>query len=875
MTFPDLVTWLQERTAFGILSEEVLHAIAQVMEEQVVSDNTRLVLEDTPVEYLYILQDGRIESDRANQASSAWAISWLPGAIIHLQELLFDQPAQRTVKTLSECHLWAIPAERFQELLSQYPEIREAFSPQLAAELAQLSSQLRYEQERQATLRPYLVSKAKRGIIGKSRYAVRLRQQIKKAAEDRKSALIFGEPGLEKDNIATLIHFGSAYRREPIIKVDCSTVQASGAELFGRAGGKPGLIEALGEGTLILNNIQELRPELMPMLANLLETGTYTPVRSQESEVRDQESAVRSQGAGVRNTESESLSENSLVCRAHIIMICEKTLPEIERRVGHLIKVPPLRVRKTDISDQMDYYISLVCRARGMPKPHVTPEALRRLQAYDFPGNLRELENIVERAIAQLGNGQELTDELVWPSQSKKKQFRLNLLNAYPGLRRFLRSKWWPDRINYGFTLWFFALIVLLGFIGPQNRQENFTLNLFWAWWWPVVLIGFPFVGRLWCAVCPFMIYGEVTQKLSLWLWPRQLKRWPREKAEKWGGWFLFGLFALIFLWEELWNLENTAYLSACLLLLITAGAMIFSAIFERRFWCRYLCPIGGMNGLFAKLSMTELRAQQGTCSAECTTYQCYKGGPQKGEGLETDGCPLYSHPAQLEDNRDCVLCMTCLKACPHRSVEVNLRPPGIELWTTHIPRSYEVALLLLLLSGIFLHRLPEIQAELGLSLDLNDFWQHFGLSLAVLAIPATIPLLAYAGEQLFYRLIQSLKSQIPNPKPKPFVEVAYGYLPLVLAGNLAHYLRLGLSEGGRLLPVTFATFGLSGEGLPIVVAHPAVIAFLQGVTLIVGVVLTILLTQKIACQSLRSLLPQHLASVVLSVCLWAIIVGY
>jgi polyferredoxin len=97
------------------------------------------------------------------------------------------------------------------------------------------------------------------------------------------------------------------------------------------------------------------------------------------------------------------------------------------------------------------------------------------------------------------------------------------------------------------------------------------------------------------------------------------------------------------------------------------------------------------MNGLFAKLSMTELRAQQGTCSAECTTYQCYKGGPQKGEGLETAGCPLYSHPAQLEDNRDCVLCMTCLKACPHRSVEVNLRPPGIELWTTHNPRTYEV----------------------------------------------------------------------------------------------------------------------------------------------------------------------------------------
>ncbi|HEY9637672.1 MAG TPA: sigma 54-interacting transcriptional regulator [Coleofasciculaceae cyanobacterium] len=856
MTFPGLVTWLQERTAFSILSVDVLNAIAQVMKEDVVPANTRLVLEDTPVENLYILQQGQLQSDRAahgtNQAGSAWAVSWLPGAIIHLQELLFDQPAQRTAKTLSECHLWVVPAEQFRKLLTQYPEISQAFSPQLAAELAKLSSQLSYEQERQATLRPYLVNKAKRGIIGKSRYAVRLRQQIKKAAEDRKSALIFGEPGLEKDNIATLIHFGSAYRRESVIKVDCSTVQASGAELFGRAGGKPGLIEALGQGTLILNNIQELPSELMPTLANLLETGMYTPIsRSDEPPAKPR------------------------ACQAHILMVSEKTLPEIERRVGHLIKVPPLRVRKADISDQINYYISLLCRARGISKPHVTPEALRRLQAYDFPGNLRELENLVERAIVQLSGANELTEEIFWPSQSKKKQFRFNLLNAYPDLRRFLRSSWWPDRINYGFTLWVFALVVVVGFVGPQNRQENFTLNLFWAWWWPLVLIGFPFVGRLWCAVCPFMIYGEVTQKLSLWLWPRQLKRWPRESAEKWGGWFLFGLFVLIFLWEELWNLENTAYLSACLLLLITAGAMIFSAIFERRFWCRYLCPIGGMNGLFAKLSMTELRAQQGTCSAECTTYQCYKGGPQKGEGLETQGCPLYSHPAQLEDNRDCVLCMTCLKACPHRSVEVNLRPPAIELWTTHVPRTYEVALLLLLLGGIFLHRLPELQAQLGLSLDLNGFWLHFGLSLAALAIPAAIPLLAYGGMQLFHRLIQTLKSKIQNPKPRSFVQLAYGYLPLVLAGNLSHYLRFGLGEGGRLLPVTMATFGFSGEGLPIFVAHPAVIAFLQGVTLIAGVILTIILTQKIAHQPMRSLLLQHLAAVVLGISLWAIIVGY
>lgn len=841
MTSPDLMIWLQERTALGILSPEVLGAVAQVIEEQVVLPNHRLVVEDTPPEALYILKQGRLESYHTDQTGPAQPSSLLPGAVIHLQELLLDQPAQHSVTTLTECHLWVMSAAQFQQLVAQYPEIAQTVSRQLAEELAQVSSRLAYEQERQAALRPYIVPKAKRGVVGTSRYAVRLRQQIKQATGDRQSVLIKGEPGLEKDNIAALIHFSSPLRRELMIQVNCGILQTSGADLFGRASGKPGLIEWLGEGTLLLNNIQDLPPELVPKVADLLETGTYTPVSRPEEPPLEPRT-----------------------CRARIIIIAEKTLPAIEREVSHLIKVPPLRVRKADIKAHVEYYISLSCRAKGLQKLRVTPEALRRLQAYNFSGNLRELQSLVDRALTQSTGAPALTEEVFWSEQTKKKQFRFNLLNAYPRLRQFLRSPWWPDRINYGFTLWFFAVVVVLLFVGPQRRAENFALNLFWAWWWPLVLLGFPFVGRLWCAYCPFMIYGELVQKVSLWLFPRQLMPWPRHQAEKWGGWFLFGLFALIFLWEELWHLEDTAYLSSCLLLLITAGAIIFSLLFERRFWCRYLCPIGGMNGLFAKLSIIELRAQQGTCSAECTTYQCYKGGPQKGEGLETGGCPVYSHPAQLEDNRDCVLCMTCLKACPHRSVELNLRPPGIELWTTHVARSYEVALLLLLLGGIFLRRLPELQTLLGLNVDLTQFWPHLGVSLAALIVPVVVPLVAHGAIRLFHHSL----------KPKSFVELAYGYLPLVLGGNLAHFLRLGLGEGGRILPVAWATFGYTGQGLPVLVAHPAVTAFLQGTTLIFSVLLSVILTQKIARQPLRLLLPQHLGAIVLAVSLWAMIVG-
>ncbi|HEY9764185.1 MAG TPA: cyclic nucleotide-binding domain-containing protein [Trichocoleus sp.] len=847
MTVSNIAAWLQENTPLRLLGQESLLALANQVEERSVSAGKPLVQAGEVADGLYILLRGQLEThcSEGRRSEGEGDVGFLPGAVINLEALLLDQPVEKTVVALSEAQVWFISATQMQDLLRRYPDILQTFTRQLVEAVKRLSFQLNYEQERQILLRPYLVAKAKRGVIGKSRYAVRLRNQVREASNHRKSVLIFGEPGLEKDNLAALIHYSSADRRELIVQVDCSKLQASGADLFGRVGGKPGLLEALGRGTLVLNNVQELPKELLPAIATLLRTATYRPVRRPD---------------GLRSPEKTA--------EARLILISEKAIPALDGVVEYTLKVPPLRVRKADIEDQVTYYISLICRRRGIDRVRTAPEAIRRLQAYDFPNNLRELENLVERAVAQMLPGGVITEELIWPSQSKKKQFRLNLLNTYPQLRQFLRSPWWPDRINYGFTLWAFALVVAVLFWGPQTRDRNVALLFFWAWWWPLVLISFPFVGRLWCSVCPFMIYGEVTQKLSQWLFPnRKLQTWPRQQAERWGGWFLFGLFALILIWEEVWRLENTAYLSACLLLLITAGAMIFSALFERRFWCRYLCPIGGMNGLFAKLAVTELRAQQGTCSAECTTYQCYKGGPQKGEGLETNGCPLYSHPAQLEDNRDCVLCMTCLKACPHRSVEFNLRPPGIELWTTHVPRSYEVALMFLLLGAVYLHRLPELQSRLGLTWDLSAQGVHALVSVGLLGVGAIAPLLAQAMLRLIYRFR-------PSCKPKPFLTLAYGYLPLVWVANLAHYLQLGLAEGGRVLPISLATVGLPSQSLPIWVAHPAVIAFLQGGTLLGGLLLTIWLTHKIARQPLRQLWPQHLASVGIASSTWWLILG-
>ena len=837
----NLAIWFQERSALSKVPEDVLIAIASKARLIKVKENRRLVLEDTLPKSLYILQQGRLEQYRTSPTGTAIASSLLPGSVLHFLELIVDQPARQTVISLTDCSLWEVSRDDFQAIAQTHPNLTQQVSKELAENLEVVSSQLAFEQSRQDILRPYRVPRAKRGIVGTSRFANRLRQDIRDASRSRSPVLITGESGLEKDNIAALVHFGSPTRRSPVIQLNCRDLTTSGSLLFGRIGGKPGLIESLGNGTLILNNAEDLPDTLQPKIQHLLENQRYLPVQRR----------------------SDGLNPKPLVPKqseARILLISEAEIGVTG--VSQVIKVPTLQVRKKDIDDQVSYYLSLIAQTQKIPKPNLTPEALRRLQAYPWPGNLRELESLLERAIAQSPLGQDLSDEVFWPADVPGRRFRLNLLTTYPWLRQFLQSDWWPTRINYGFTLAAFAFIVILLFIGPQDRGHNFGLNLFWAWWWPLILIGFPFVGRLWCSICPFMIYGELVQKLSLIAWPRQLQRWPREQADRWGGWFLFGLFVLIFLWEELWDLQNTAYLSSCLLLLITGGAVMCSLIFERRFWCRYLCPIGGMNGLFAKLAITELRAKQGTCGAACTTYQCYKGGPAKGEGQDTNGCPLYSHPAQLADNKDCVLCMTCLKACPHRSVEFNLRPPGIELWTSHRPQASEVALLFLLLGGVFLHRMPEIEQVYGISLGLNQFGTHALSSIGILAIAGVVPIAIHG----LYRISQ--------PQPKTFVELAYGYLPLTLGATLAHYLRLGLTEAGQILPVTAKTFHQQLSTLPVWTADPAVIAFLQGVTLLFAGVCSLLLLKKIAGQPWRGLWPHGFSIFGLSVLFWQTIVG-
>jgi len=698
-------------------------------------------------------------------------------------------------------------------------------------------------------LAPFLLGRVRRGIVGSSRYAQKLRDVIRAAAADPSGApvLISGEPGLEKDNIAALIHYGSAARKQLLVRLNGALLRADGAELFAPGPDGLALVQALGAGGLLIDQVDRVDPALLPRLRQLaLERRWHGP------------DGVKQPFPG------------------RIYLTSETHLDGFEA-ISRPIRVPPLRVRRQDLGEWLRYGVRQKARSLGWsPPPQVSAALVKRLQTYDFPGNIRELSQLIDRALRQCAASRPpvLPEDVFWTERRQQARARFELWRWKPQLRNLMRSPRLWNTLLFGVVSWVFVLVNLWLWLGPQDRAHNGGLNLFWAWWWPLILLTYPLVGRLWCSFCPFMVWGEIVQRLARLLgW--QPQRWPRGDSDRWGAPLLAAGFAAILLWEAVGNLENTAWLSSCLLLLITAGAVVGSLRFEKRFWCRYLCPVGGMNGLFAKLAISELRAQIGTCSGSCSSFACFKGGPAEGEGYATAGCPVGTHPAHLSDNRNCVLCLTCAQACPHRSVTLRLRPPAADLQRSMDPPAGEAGLILVLAGGLCLHHwqrllgwLPGavtaltgwpgqasttlagglgLKAQEGLSLSEGPLLPRLAIGCLALALPAGLWLV----------LRQGAARLLPG-RGRPWL-VLYALLPLLWSLMLAHHLGLGMAEGGQVLPVSVAPLLAApqlGEGasslaavladLPAWTADPHVIGFCQTLAVGLGLMGSVVLLRRL-----------------------------
>jgi len=241
-------------------------------------------------------------------------------------------------------------------------------------------------------------------------------------------------------------------------------------------------------------------------------------------------------------------------------------------------------------------------------------------------------------------------------------------------LKNALKSRY-PQLVVFIVMLVGYIFAILAGLIGTPVGNHNFSIVFVWiAWWAILILIAVPFFGRGWCAVCPIPLPGEWLQRGAVLLPPSKKPKWLNLRVPKMfrNIWLQNFSFLLLALFSSV--LLTTPNITGIVLAAMLFAALGLSMVFERRAFCRYLCPVGGFIGLYSQTAPIELRIKDRQVCANCKDKPCYNGSSQ---GY---GCPWDVFPGGLTKNTYCGLCMECLRTCSYNNVAVNLRPFSADL---------------------------------------------------------------------------------------------------------------------------------------------------------------------------------------------------
>lgn len=253
-------------------------------------------------------------------------------------------------------------------------------------------------------------------IIGKSESITKLLSLAQKAAQSDSNILIEGETGTGKELLAKFIHKNSNRKNYSYVTINCAALpdQLLESELFGYEKGaftdakttKKGLVEISNRGTLFLDEIGELSLNIQPKLLRFLENGEYRRIGG----VNNLKSDVRIICATNRNLMEEAEKKNfrrDLLFRLNVITL----------------SIPPLRERKEDIPLLVEHFLTK--KSKSKIRKTLSDEAMKLLMNYSFPGNVRELEHIIERAIIFSENNIIKAEEIIIPRFNQNNKFSM------------------------------------------------------------------------------------------------------------------------------------------------------------------------------------------------------------------------------------------------------------------------------------------------------------------------------------------------------------------------------------------------------------------------------------------------------------------
>jgi DNA-binding NtrC family response regulator len=253
------------------------------------------------------------------------------------------------------------------------------------------------EHQRLRTQHRYLISERDAefnhyGIVGRSQRMMEVIGTAKMVARSKSTVLITGETGTGKEMVARAIHYHSAQRDMPLIKVNCAAIPETllESELFGHmrgaftgaTGAKKGKFALADGGTIFLDEIGTMAPTLQTKLLRVLQEREFEPLgseRTQKVDVRVVAATNRDLPAMV----SDGRFQEDLYYRLNVIPI----------------HIPPLRERREDIPVLVEHFVSKHAQRAGKRITGLAPGVLESLQAAEWPGNVRELENTMERAV--------------------------------------------------------------------------------------------------------------------------------------------------------------------------------------------------------------------------------------------------------------------------------------------------------------------------------------------------------------------------------------------------------------------------------------------------------------------------------------------